>query len=369
MATKIKIPAPPGSVLNPINDFDDVAEWIADPPPTRPLAEAIGTAGQNVCRFVGSSPAAALATFSLGAGQMALLCKPYWDSEGYDPPVEIPPPFSGGKCEVSYQIFSHLRNPITGVPTTPSPVLVATRTGPLSYARLDPAPTGCGGGGFGEASLSIVSPGGMFGPVSIHGAGCVLFRQLISLSVVRVDGLPDDCGTQEPEGIEPGENPPPANDPFPPGQEPGVDPDGQPFFFVPPISPPFPGAPDFDVPDPFSELPPGGEGGEGSPIVEGEPVEGTDPEGEADEGSEIYALVVTLTTVPPFARQIEPGLYVSPCRIFLGTDFGLDLDEAGRALRSGQAVFAETDGLTKWRVSASVGFTVSVTPYYRTKKS
>jgi hypothetical protein len=76
-------------------------------------------------------------------------------------------------------------------------------------------------------------------------------------------------------------------------------------------------------------------------------------------------LVVEFVTVPQHAREIEPGLYVSPCRVFLGTEFGLDLDESGRAMRSGQAVFAETDGLTNWQVSASVGFIVRVTPYYR----
>jgi hypothetical protein len=50
----------------------------------------------------------------------------------------------------------------------------------------------------------------------------------------------------------------------------------------------------------------------------------------------------------------------------MGDENGLDHDPAGAMLRSGQLVLAERDGLTKYRVSANVGYSLTVTPFWRT---
>jgi hypothetical protein len=355
MASPVKIPNPMGSFLNPVNDFDDLAGWIADPPEGRPLANAIGQAGQNVCNFYGSLPGAAKALFGPATATVGLMCSPYFDGAGYDGPTTAPPPFNGGQCQnVQYkvdafrnqsggQVFAaqlYARGPITE--------LSVTFIGNFQYRMRFVGSTG-----FDQTTVNVLAgeAAPSFGPIR------------------RQDNTPDTCGDPPGGGIEPGANPPPTPPAFPSGEEPGVDETGQPFFFVPPIPSPFPGDDPVEIPNPFPELPAPPTGGPGSEVEPGAPVDGTEPEGEAPEGEEIYALVVSFTTVPLFAREIETGLYVSPCRVFLGTGFGLDLDEAGRAMRSGQAVFAETDGLTHWKLSASVGFILRVTPYYREKKS
>lgn len=355
MATPVKIPGPIGSFLNPVNDFDDMAGWIAEPPEDRPLAAAIGRAGQNICNLYGALPGVAKGFFGPTTAAVGLMCEPYFGRNGYDGPTSAPPPFVGGQCPIRYIIT--LFNVTPGGSSDFATQMFVT--GPIS-------------------SIDVTQISTFTKRFRVNGASGSFDQKEVSYLVggdatygnpVPRDGNPDNCGSLPGGGIVPGSNPPPAPTAFPSGQEPGVNEQGQPFFFVPPIDSPFPGDDPVEVPDPFPELPTPPSGGPGSGVEPGDTESGTEPEGEAPEGREIYALVVTFTTVPLFAREIESGLYVSPCRVFLGTDFGLDLDEAGRAMRSGQAVFAEIDGLTKWRVSASVGFIVSVTPYYREKES
>jgi hypothetical protein len=52
----------------------------------------------------------------------------------------------------------------------------------------------------------------------------------------------------------------------------------------------------------------------------------------------------------------------------MGGPEGLDQDYAGSMLSDGQFVFAEQDNLTRWRVAANIGYSWSVTPYYREVK-
>jgi hypothetical protein len=377
MATKQRIPSPGGNIQGGFNAFDDLADSIAVPDPTRPLRNAIGSAGRRYCNAIGAAPGLYGDILRNTQGVPSLLCKPYWDRNNLSAPV-LAAPFTGGQCTGSYTITysataeqkSCSTGAVTATRTRASGIVGTTFTGPITEVYLQPnVSTDCG---FGSYDIVIKSNGGatnsafnVFSPTTTGSAQLVVTG--FNVSVARVGGG-DTCGDAEPE-LRPGPRPPSNPGAYPTGEEPGVDPDGQPFFFVPPIPPVVPGV---DIPDGPVIAPPGGGGGGGTPpgpAEPGEPGEGTEPEGEAPDGEEIYAIVVEFLTVPPYARQVEPGLYVSPCRVFLGTDFGLDLDEAGRAMRSGQAIFAETDGLTKWRVSASVGFTVRVTPYYREKAS
>lgn len=377
MVTKQRIPSPADVLVTGVNAFDDLADAIANPDPGRPLRNEIGKSGRTYCNFLGAVPGDALNLLGPGYFVGSLLCKPYWDKNGLSAPV-LAAPFSGGQCNKLYRIFAQgtaqVRTCSTGAlgttRTRTRTEFGTPKTGPITGVFLEgQAPTDCG---FGNYTIRWTGPNvettgsaNFFSP-SVSGNTEMLVTSF-SVEVVPVDGI-DNCGDPGDE-LRPGPKPPSNPGPFPPGQEPGVDPDGQPFFFVPPIPPSVPGGDPVDVP-PIS--PPSGGGGGGNPpgpAEPGAPGEGTEPEGEAPEGKEIYAIVVDFLTVPTYAREIEPGLYVSPCRVFLGTDFGLDLDEAGRAMRSGQAVFAEIDGLTRWKVSASVGFIVRVTPYYRDKES
>jgi hypothetical protein len=377
MATKVRIPSPTDAITGGVSAFDDLADAIANPSPDKPLRNAIGQSGRLFCDFVGATPAAAKALLGPGFASSGLLCKPYWDGEGYDAPVENSP-FTGGQCVgATYSIggtqtdggglFCGDGSPVTGGTFPLSDFVGGTFTGPITSVTALPLGSGCRGGANGYF-VRVVSNGGAT-TQDFTIAGPAGFRSYTGFSVAasftRVGGG-EDCGNP-PGDLEPGDSPPPTPT-FPPGEEPGLDPDDQPFFFVPPIPSPIPGEDPIDAP---TIAPPGGGGG-GSPPgppAAGEPEEGTEPEGEAPEGEEIYALVIDFLTTPLFPREIEDGLFVSPCRVFLGTEFGLDLYQDGRAMRSGQAVFAEIDGLTRWKVSASVGYTVRVTPYYREKAS
>lgn len=377
MATKQRIPSPTDVLVDGINAFDDLADAIANPDPSRPLRDAVGGSGRFFCNAVGAVPSSIRGALGSTFWTAGLLCKPYWDKNRWTPPQEGLP-FSGGQCPASYRPEGTYFN--TNAAAGPTGLrnwrLNVSVTGPLRGWASAGSPVGTqwgflsassGGAPFGTA-VDTGNNKQVFGPNTVGGSSQMLSAAPPTVTNTGISSGTDNCGNAPPT-LAPGPNPPPNPGPFPPGQEPGVDPDGQPFFFVPPIPPVGPGAPEVNPP-PIGPPPPGGgNGAPPGPAEPGDPEEGTEPEGEAPEDKEIYALVVDFLTVPPFAREIEPGLYVSPCRVLLGTDFGLDLDEAGRAMRSGQAVFAEIDGLSKWRVSASVGYTVRVTPYYREKAS
>jgi hypothetical protein len=49
----------------------------------------------------------------------------------------------------------------------------------------------------------------------------------------------------------------------------------------------------------------------------------------------------------------------------MGDENGLDHDPAGAMLKSGQLVLAEKEGLTKYLVSANLGYDLTITPYWR----
>lgn len=375
MASKQRIPSPLDTITGGFNAFDDLADTIANPDPSRPLRNAVGSAGRAYCNAIGSAPGLYGDVIRNVQGIPSLLCKPYWDRNAWTPPQPAGG-FRGGQCSALYTVNLDIpdfrfRRVVcsTGVVEfegNPQNQGLANVQGPIQ--RIFPKVTGTGSCGPNGYVLAIIDANGterLGGTLATATSTRRIEIIKFEPKVVRSDGSPDNCG-DKPGPLEPGPNPPPPTT-FPPGEEPGIDPDGQPFFFVPPVPPVIPG---IDIPDgPVIGPPPGGGGGGNppGPAEPGTPGEGTEPEGEAPPGEEIYAIVVEFLTVPAYAREIEPGLYVSPCRVFLGTSFGLDLDEAGRAMRSGQAVFAEIDGLTKWRVSASVGFTIRVTPYYREK--
>ena len=93
--------------------------------------------------------------------------------------------------------------------------------------------------------------------------------------------------------------------------------------------------------------------------------DGGTEEGEAPSGTELWALKIDILAFPPSPKKYSADVYRGVCYVYMGDANGLDHDPAGAMLRDGQLVLAEREGLTKWRVTANVGYNLSVTPYYR----
>lgn len=372
--TKQRVPSVLDVARDGIDQFDDLAGFIANPPTNRPLAGALGRAGQSMCNFYGSSPGAARLAFGGNSATVGLLCQPYFDSNGYDGPVPATPPFTGGQCEgVLYGAsYSYFDSPTDTIPQNFSPASGQFSGGDL-YGPVTSAgfvvndPSFCGGG---QVSYTVVgrNAAGATKKVALNLAGspCRLAGvRITNLNFVRLGGGAE-CGNI-PTGPAPGPNPPPSPGPFPPGQEPGVDPDGRPYFFVPPIEPEYPGDEPIEVP----VFGPSGQPSGGPPSGGGEPgtpetaAPGDDAEGEAPEGEMLWGLRITISSTPALAKLYAPGVYRAVCYVYMGDEDGLDHDPAGAMLRSGQLVLAERDYLTRWRVTANQGYTLSVTPYYK----
>ena len=354
MATKYRIPTP-DQVRQGVNAFDELADTIANPPTDRPLQGAIGQAGRRYCDFVGARPTEAFGLSAPISATTALLCKPYWDGEGYDPPEPGDLPFSGGQCVgVSYVVnivdmtvdgpFGPPRN-VSGT----GPVI-----GPIRVVTDNTA----------AAGVEFAS-----GPVFTLSGAAARIREPNILGIARQDGLPDNCGDPDAD-FEPGENPPPTPT-FPPGQEPGFDPDGQPFFFVPPIDSPIGGDP-IDVPEQPDPDP--GSPGDDTPTDPGEAgdSEDTDAGGEASgcapEGSELTGVFVEIIEFPENAARFQNNQR-QPFRgagyIAMGWPDLLGVDMSGGVINLEQFFHAQQRGITCWRVTANTGFELRCTPYYR----
>lgn len=232
MATPVSIPNVLSGAQGAAGKFDDLAGLIANPPADRPLAGAVGRGGQRFCDFYGSVPGPARLLAGPFRPIIPLLCKPYWDGAGYDPPTVTGPGFTGGQCDAQYRAF--VTN--NGSEDSGSNIF----TGPIAEARLT---------GIGNPIYQLFRPDGSF----IGNFG-VTFGAIVNPSI-RFEiqgGVPDDCG-DPPEVVEPGPNPPPNPGPWPPGQEPGFDPiTGQPFFFVPDVPNPVIGDDPIPVGDPLA---------------------------------------------------------------------------------------------------------------------
>jgi len=320
MAEKFSIP-------DTVNAFDDVAGLIADPPAGRPMGEAIGRSGQDFCDAWSSVPPWAADTFTnslpatrAGRKLADLVCKPYYDSNGYDPPNFLPP-FEGGQCDAFYraigtisykrrfcnsgtlisiedEVFAtefSIRGPISGVSAR---VVEGGTCGARVWAVFCQTPAG-------ERLIAQV--------LGVNGTFSTT-QQSFTVNFERAGGVPDDCGDPPATILEPGDNPAPAPVQPPAGEEPGFDPDGQPFFYIPD----FPG----DGGDDLPVLPPDGDGGgDSGPIPPTEPTPGDESEGEGSgegggdndfgdppEGERWVGCEVRLTEVAPGTGIIPQSL-------------------------------------------------------------
>jgi hypothetical protein len=288
----------------------------------------------------------------------SILCKPYWDGQGYDPPQSVSP-FEGGQCiNVSYkvdvfrnqsggQVFTaqlYARGPITE--------LSKTFLGNFQYRMKIVGSTG-----FDQRDVGVLADEAppSFGPIQ------------------RQDNQPDTCGN--PEGdLQPGDNPPPTPT-FPPGEEPGVDDEGQPFFFVPPIDDPTGSGDPVPVPEPSPDGGGGAGGGPTEPPVAGDEEEGSEGDEEfppPEEGRRWVGCCIRLTSIPVGTGTV-PGTspetiltqVVGNARLLFDSVTGDGYDTPVQIRSAGLCLWEPVKGLSPKgvRVNLKPGFSYAYTPY------
>jgi len=286
-------------------------------------------------------------------------CTPYITGAYSAPPAgSANPPFTGGQCSgVAYVVLrqNQLDTGPFGSPANSS------GTGPVigPYVDFD-------GSGVGRAGIEFAS-----GKVQTLDGPASQVRAPTIISITRSDGGADTCGNP-PTQYDPGAPvtgvPGPSPVPSPPGVPwpvPVVDitfnPDGTIGIDFGDDTPPV-------TIDPGEDDPAGGGTDPGEPEA-GTPADtgdGGEAEGDAPPGKELWALRIAINSFPPRPNQYTDDVYRGVCYVYMGDSRGLDHDPAGAMLRSGQLVLAERDGLTKYRVTANLGYNLSVTPYWRT---
>jgi hypothetical protein len=369
MATKYKVPQL-DTIQGGINAFDDLADTIANPPADKPLRQAIGQSGRLYCDFVGSSPGEAILPWT-GQGLVApLLCKPYWDSQGYDAPVSTPP-FTGGQCADGYEFV--IKSQGNASPLADVFANSFTR-GPITGWRVE----NVGGRTKGYVTSNSIKAASCGAIPAAQGSAERLWFDVLERSrevpftaqVLSVcPGGSNNCG--DPDGVlEPGTNPPPTPT-FPPGEEPGFEPDGQPFFFVPPIDSPIGGDPIPVPPQPEPDPGPPGDDTPTNPGEAGDPEETSDGgecSGCAPAGSELTGVFIEIVDFPENAARFQNNSR-QPFRgagyIAMGWEDLLGVDMSGGVINLEQFFHAQQRGITCWRVTANIGFNLRCTPYYR----
>jgi len=365
--------------LGDIYDYaTDLPGFIADPAtPGAQFALVKGVARQTCRRWARGSALVRGPGFD---SAWSAICSEYLESIDENPSdgsLELP--FEGGQCEKLYQVQGEWRTDSFYVCSTGVTGGVSayeafstefTVLGPITGFTLTRKTPACGGfdGHFIEAN----TPSGDYLVFNRDGTGQVRREVSFRITAINpVDGV-DNCGNPEPPYL-------------PPQTPPGLP-------SLPPVSVDLPGIGpvnvdvDFDadgnvvvkIPDlgievtsdnPFGPLPalpvgpaPGDQGTAGTPdsATPGSPAEGEAPAGEV-----LVGLRLDLVSAPVNPNTYSPGVFRGAAYIYMGGPEGLDQDYAGAMLTDGQFVFAEQDNLTKWRVAANIGYSWSVTPYYR----
>lgn len=363
-----------------------VSSFLAGATPSNPFGALQQSIGRSTCE-----------SWARGDGSgipprrellMRDTCSPYIDSIGSVPSgATFAPPYQGGQCSgVIYALKAgaSFRDYLDGVEGSSGSqpfgdiggVLFA---GPISSVTTEPRAFGTTG--LPQAwRLRIVSGAGSIdlidlNPTDLPSIGGRTERKLLARQVefVRVSGGADVCGdpANQWDAGNPGSGIPlPAPIPSPPGFDipfPGItvklNPDGT-------IDIDFgDGGPPLTV-DPGAD-PAGGTGADPGPPEAGAPGstgDGGDDEGEAPEGKELWALKIDIDSFPPRPNEYAPGVFRGVCYVYMGDGNGLDHDPAGAMMTDGQLVLAEKEGLTRYRVTANIGYNLTVTPYWRTPR-
>lgn len=292
------------SIIDVLNNFDDLAETVADPPPNRPFAKAVGEFGQFVCDRYSAAPASFLTD---AISPWDDICAPYWENQGYDPPTRDIP-FEGGQCAgVSYLVTWSITETLCTTGPVDRPQANKTVVGPIARAKteINPGSNPTVQFRFGTAgsTLPIQGSGSYISPCFANVTSALDWG---NFTVTRVDGLPDNCG--DPDGpIIPGPNPAPNPGPLPPDTGPSIDIRGNPTLVLPPnifVSP------TANVGVEIGEINLGGGGAGGGPPSE--PLPGDDIPGEGSEegggetdfpeppdGERWVGCCISLTSTPP----------------------------------------------------------------------
>lgn len=358
-------------------------EYLASGEPSSVISKIGQEVGRAYCRAYGAAPGSVNGD---RVSRVEKACRPYLDSIGAPQGPTIKVPFVGGQCSgVTYQVQYGATATASGcdgsnpnVRTRPFGNVSTPRVGPIGSIELIPAnPTNCG---FGNYDLRVRRPNGtlLFGSDNVFSPGVSgnarMTLDSFTPAVVRVDGLPDDCGSLPPVVTDPPSFPNPTPPPFRFNPDPDIDieidvdilPDAQITFNI--------GGGPITI-DPFADGDGGGDGGGGGsgpppgdvgePGTPGDTGDGGDADGEAPPGEVLTGLKINFLTPPVGGNEYAPGIYRGVCYVYMGTADGVDHDPAGAMLRDGQFIFAEKDNLTNWFVSANPGYNLRVTPYYR----
>jgi hypothetical protein len=363
-----------------------VRDWLAGPAPSNPLGAMQHSMGRSACN-----------SWARGEGSgipprrealMRDTCSPYIASIGTVPgDASFDPPYTGGQCvgtvyslSFSAGVQDYLDGRELEAGSRPyGTVGGVTFVGPISKCSTEPKTYGTTG--LPQSwRIRVISRNGTvnlvdINPTDIAPVGGRTERRITSFKAdfIRVSGSPSQCGNVPPEwdAGRPGSNiPDPAPITSPPGFDipfPGVtvklNPDGTISIDFGDGGPPL-------VVDPGTnpDAPSGADPGPPEAGTPGSTGEGGDDEGDAPEGKELWALKIDIDQFPTRPNEYAPGVYRGVCYVYMGDENGLDHDPAGAMLRDGQLVLAEREGLTKYRVTANLGYNLTVTPYWRTPR-
>lgn len=175
-----------------VGALDEGPEYIRDGEPDSPL-DAVGLfAARQACKVYANNPGA---INDRPAAAYERVCRPFLDNIGYGDGPTAKKPFEGGQCaSVNYRInWSWSAGSFNSGPQE------AVRSGPLTFSRAGTGSLDCGPNGGTYNQFTLIDGTGQ-SPLSLL-AGCG--ATLNSLTVTRVDGLPDTCGNPPPEYTEP----------------------------------------------------------------------------------------------------------------------------------------------------------------------
>lgn len=308
-------------------------------------------------------------------------CRPYLEDIGYGTPPTFKKPFTGGQCPAVYRINGTVEWNIfigtTGGTSTGTREVISEfqYTGPISGVTFTLDTPGSVGPrrwvmNLETAEGTVVGVASELNPIDSNSISNVRFTGGFDIQPPGVD----DCAPVPPEYIEPipPPSPGPKVEPYNPSPDIDIDigveinPDGtiDIDFGTGPITI-----------DPWGE----GDGGSGpttdpvptdpgSPGGTGTTGSGGEDDGEAPEGQELVGVLVEVLDAPNLANtfgRTTQVVYRGVGYVRMGYPGRLGTDVSGGAVISPQFFHAQQRGLTSYKVSANLGYNLSVTPYYR----
>lgn len=217
----------------------DLADFILNGPDTG-AAGALKAEYQQTCDRFSNAPGWAGSLSDESFNSFADACEPYLEDAGYDIPVKVPPPFTGGQCPIQYSISYEIRtrtsrfsicNPFGDWTEGNSVVPSQAIFGPISGLDANQFSFPWAFGDMGQEWIlsfnnSMGSP--TTAPLNLNGSAGAAYAsncgpavELRNFTVTPVSGV-DDCGDL-PDEIVPVD---PAPDPGPsPAGDPGNNPD------------------------------------------------------------------------------------------------------------------------------------------------